>query len=54
VGWISVGLGGWLLVGFWVAHAFGRAAKDDPVATRHEPEVQRRLPVPRQDGDQPS
>jgi hypothetical protein len=41
-GWIAVGLGGWLLAGFWLAHAFGRAAKDGPEAARHEPEVLRR------------
>jgi len=28
VGWIAVGLGGWLLAG-WVARAFGLAAKRD-------------------------
>ena len=33
-GWISVGLGGWLVAGFWMAHTFGVAAKDDPVACR--------------------
>ena len=42
VGWIAVGLG-WLLAGFWLAHAFGRAAKDDPAAPRHEPEGRRLL-----------
>jgi hypothetical protein len=39
-GWIAIGLGGWLLAGYWVARAFGMAAKgasfnadeeDDPV-----------------------
>jgi hypothetical protein len=29
-GWISVGLGGWLLAAFWIARTFGGAAKDDP------------------------
>ena len=42
-GWISVGLGGWLVAGFWMAHTFGVAAKDDPVAPCHEPEVRLRL-----------
>ena len=27
MGWIAVGLGGWLLAGYWVARAFGIAAK---------------------------
>jgi hypothetical protein len=34
VGWILVGLGGWLVAGFWVAHAFGKAAKDAVPANR--------------------
>jgi hypothetical protein len=42
-GWIVVGLGGWFLAGLWLALAFGRAARDDPTAPRHEPEVRRRL-----------
>jgi hypothetical protein len=42
-GWVTVGLGGWLLAGFGVALAFGRAAKDDPAAQRHEPEGRRLL-----------
>jgi len=29
MGWILVGLGGWLLAGYWIARAIGRAAKDD-------------------------
>jgi hypothetical protein len=37
------GLDGWLLAGFWLAFAFGRAAKDDPSAPRHEPGVRRLL-----------
>jgi hypothetical protein len=41
--WSAVGLGVWLLAGLWLALAFGRAARDDPTAPRHEPEVQRRL-----------
>jgi hypothetical protein len=29
IGWILVGLGGWLLAGYWVARAIGTAVKDD-------------------------
>jgi hypothetical protein len=38
-GWISIGLGGWLLAGFWVAVAFGVAARGELITPRHEPEV---------------
>jgi hypothetical protein len=27
--WILAGLGCWLLVGYWVARAFGKAVRDD-------------------------
>jgi hypothetical protein len=27
--WILVGLGCWLLAGYWVARAFGKAVRDD-------------------------
>jgi len=38
-GWIAVGLGGWLLAGYWVARAFGIAPQgdEDEERARREP-----------------
>jgi hypothetical protein len=29
IGWILIGLGGWLLAGYWVARVIGMAIRDD-------------------------
>jgi len=43
-GWIAVGLGGWLLAGYWVARAFGIAPQgdEDEERARREPCWRRR------------